>query len=87
MTEVVKLLGSIYNAVITVSREALSDATNGMAYGLNDYEVRRYRKFAQAKDLPEDSFTNALHNIQSSFANINSIDFKSLIEVAPPSRG
>lgn len=87
MTEVVKLLGSIYSAVITVSREALSDATNGMAYGLNDYEVRRYRKFAQTKDLPEDTFTNALHNIQSSFANINSIDFKSLSEIAPLLQG
>lgn len=87
MTEVVKLLGSIYSAVITVSREALSDATDGMAYGLSDYEVRRYRKFAQAKDLPEDTFTNALHNIQSSFANINSIDFKSLSEIAPLLQG
>ena len=87
MTEIVKLLGSIYSAVITVSREALSDATGGMAYGLNDYEVRRYRKFAQAKDLPEDTFTKALHNIQSSFANVNSIDFKSLSEVAPLLQG
>lgn len=87
MTEVVKLLGSIYSAVITASREALSDATDGMAYGLSDYEVRRYRKFAQTKDLPDDSFTKALHNIQSSFANINSIDFKSLSEIAPLLQG